>query len=108
MKKDEETKLFRFRKDINTPEQIAHKALNKVLDRGLVLYGDPVENWKAIAARWDVHPIEAPIMRAEEKIVRAKNTYQTDMLTFEDSIIDAIGQLLIAAMVHKDVYGQDE
>ena len=107
MKKDE-TKVFGFRKDIGTPEQIVQKALNKVLDRGLVLYGDPVENWKAIAARWDVHPIEAPIMRAEEKIVRAKNTYQTDMLTFEDSIVDAIGQLLIAAMVHRSVNGSGE
>ena len=107
MKKDE-TKVFDFRKDIGTPDQIVQKALNKVLDRGLVLYGDPVENWKAIAARWDVHPIEAPIMRAEEKIVRAKNTYQTDMLTFEDSIVDAIGQLLIAAMVHRSVNGSGE
>ena len=107
MKKDE-TKVFGFRKEIGTPDQIVQKALNKVLDRGLVLYGDPVENWKAIAARWDVHPIEAPIMRAEEKIVRAKNTYQTDMLTFEDSIVDAIGQLLIAAMVHRSVNGSGE
>ena len=107
MKKDE-TKVFGFRNEIGTPDQIVQKALNKVLDRGLVLYGDPVENWKAIAARWDVHPIEAPIMRAEEKIVRAKNTYQTDMLTFEDSIVDAIGQLLIASMVHRSVNGSGE
>ena len=107
MKKDE-TKVFGFRKDIGTPDQIVQKALNKVLDRGLVLYGDPVENWKAIASRWDVDPIEAPIMRAEEKIVRAKNTYQTDMLTFEDSIVDAIGQLLIAAMGHRSVNGAGE
>ena len=103
-----ENKVFGFRKDIGTPDQIVQKALNKVLDRGLVLYGDPVENWKAIASRCDVDPIEAPIMRAEEKIVRAKNTYQTDMLTFEDSIVDAIGQLLIAAMVHRSVNGSGE